>query len=200
MENKSLEHIEIQKKIVAAIGENKAEQEVRFLEISRVADVCWHEKQIVFEVQCSPITLEELVQRTSDYEKVGYYVIWILLDSTFLYKDKMAIREYLEKRTHYFATKEAIIFDYMPGIYNAVRAFAVDVSTIQPFRKKNVRKELKKRANSWKYYAKQDLLFFSEAFPEKKFLSKNWGVKRAIVRFFRNGWRHLIFKAYCLRK
>lgn len=51
--------------------------EVSFPEIHRIADVYWKEKKIVFEVQCSSITFEEIFKRQSDYQKIGLEIIWV---------------------------------------------------------------------------------------------------------------------------
>ena len=49
--------------------------EMIFPTIGRIADVAWLSQKIVFEIQCSPIFLQEL-SRNRDYQKEG----WSLVD------------------------------------------------------------------------------------------------------------------------
>ena len=75
MEGKSLTHISIQQKLQKLF--NAAEVEKPFLSIGRIADVCVEDSKLIFEVQCSAISGQEIKQRTSDYQSLGYQVIWI---------------------------------------------------------------------------------------------------------------------------
>jgi competence CoiA-like predicted nuclease len=45
---------------------------------NRIADVLIPDKGISIECQCSPISEEEIIQRTLDHNKVGYSVLWVL--------------------------------------------------------------------------------------------------------------------------
>ncbi len=63
-QNKKIKYIALEKKV------NK-----------RRADIFIEErtgKTIVIEIQNSPLKVDELIQRTSDYNKEGIYVLWIL--------------------------------------------------------------------------------------------------------------------------
>src|SRR5262249_32635390 len=80
---KSEAHLLVQNTICRQIGLDFGCQEVRFEAIGRIADVCWHEKKYIFEVQCSPISAEEVQARTEAYESLGFQVIWVLHDKTF---------------------------------------------------------------------------------------------------------------------
>jgi competence protein CoiA len=53
----------------------------------RVADVFWEPRRLVFVIQCSEFTPFEVAKRNSDYQKVGYQVVWILDDR--LYNKKV---------------------------------------------------------------------------------------------------------------
>ena len=47
----------------------------------------------MFEIQCSPITAREIEERNSDYQSLGYQVIWILHDSLYN-KGRLTAAEY----------------------------------------------------------------------------------------------------------
>lgn len=81
--NKSLEHIQTQKYIYNALSRQTCFLERRFSKILRIADVVWEEQKLVFEIQCSHITADELLQRNRDYKKCGYEVIWIFHENYF---------------------------------------------------------------------------------------------------------------------
>ena len=75
--NKSIEHLQVQWRLFDLIP---CSLEWRFPEINRIADVVWESEKLIFEVQCSPISAEEVHARHRDYENLGYRVIWILHD------------------------------------------------------------------------------------------------------------------------
>lgn len=96
-------HLTIQKKILQSLPEGQAILEKRFPSISRIADVVWESKKRIFEVQCSPISLQEVKSRMADYASVGYQVIWILHDFRFNRKRLSAAENYL-RPSHAFFT------------------------------------------------------------------------------------------------
>lgn len=77
---KSERHWAVQQRLRQVLG---VELERRFPEISRIADAAWEEHRIVFEVQVSGMSAEELKARNRDYESLGWRVIWILHDARF---------------------------------------------------------------------------------------------------------------------
>lgn len=99
---KSEEHIQLQLKILDLIGAEDAHIEYPFSAIRRVADVAWTTKKIVFEIQCSPISLEEAQCRTLDYASLGYQVIWILHENRFNQKNLSAAENFLRNIPCYF--------------------------------------------------------------------------------------------------
>jgi hypothetical protein len=68
---KSLTHLQIQNRFSSLIGKDEIVLEKAFPEINRIADVAWENKKIIFEVQCSSISLAEARQRCEDYESLG---------------------------------------------------------------------------------------------------------------------------------
>lgn len=58
-----------------------ADCEVRMPEINRIADVCFtltNGDRIVHEAQLAPIGVDELEERTNDYQSLGYGIVWHL--------------------------------------------------------------------------------------------------------------------------
>ena len=98
---KSLEHLQIQHRIEHALLQ-QCTLEQRFEEIGRIADVCWEKEKIIFEIQCSAISVREVKKRTSDYERLGYTVIWILHDHYFGQPSIKAPEEWLHGRLCFF--------------------------------------------------------------------------------------------------
>lgn len=88
---KSLTHLSIQNKIASIFPPGTIALEKQYAHIGRIADCAWEEGKIIFEIQCSPISLTEIEERTRDYELSGYHVIWILHEKTFSpYKNTQA--------------------------------------------------------------------------------------------------------------
>ncbi|MDF2549358.1 MAG: putative transcription factor, CoiA-like family [Chlamydiales bacterium] len=73
----SANHLALQQ-FLASLFPKEAQMEKRFEAIQRVADVALPEKKVIFEVQCSLISIEEIKERTADYLSLGYRPIWLL--------------------------------------------------------------------------------------------------------------------------
>lgn len=170
LSQKSERHIQLQNSIYQQLGSSNCDLEVRFPEIGRIADVAWYEKKIVFEVQCSPISYEEITCRTKDYESVGWYVVWLLLDKTFLHKRRSELFLWLENRTFYFAdskcTQEVERCFYDTFKYGARLRFCVDLSTLSLLEKNTLQTFenalpdfLLQRVSNWRYCAVNDLVY-----------------------------------------
>lgn len=99
---KSAAHLAIQNFLQAALGD-RAEQEVRFDKIGRIADVASFPQKCVFEVQCSPISEVEVAQRIADYNSIGWQVIWILHDRLYKQSRHRSCQKYLASHCHYYA-------------------------------------------------------------------------------------------------
>jgi hypothetical protein len=88
---------------------------------NRRADVFWKSKNIVFEVQISPISLKEVIKRSKDFEEIGIHLVWILHQKTFNKKHITPSEEYLLNNKTVFYTNisqsgEGIIFDQEQAI------------------------------------------------------------------------------------
>ena len=55
------EHRFIQEKLQALLPPGEAQIEYSFPLIGRIADIAWIQKKVIIEVQCSPISLEEVL-------------------------------------------------------------------------------------------------------------------------------------------
>jgi len=95
-------HLRIQKVLLSLLPQSRLEY--RFSSISRIADVAMLSHNIVFEIQCSPISLEEVQKRIRDYTSVGFTVIWILHHRYFNSEVVSPAELYLRKRLAYFTS------------------------------------------------------------------------------------------------
>ncbi len=166
---KSLEHVQMQLKIFELTS---AQIEAPFPSIGRIADCAWHEKKIVFEVQCSPISLEEAKSRVLDYRSLQYEVIWILHDKRFNAKTLLAAEKYLRTTGCYFTNidKEGlgIVYDQFevikenrriyqgpPLTVSLTKVFLLPTVTVPDLEFPQVVLE---RLTHWKCYVGGDLL------------------------------------------
>lgn len=100
---KTEEHLGLQLALASSIPIGEAKIERAFPEIKRIADVAWETQKIVFEIQCSVISLEEVEKRCSDYRLTGWELLWILSDRRFNRKHLSAAEYYLRQQTCYFS-------------------------------------------------------------------------------------------------
>lgn len=150
---KSLEHLALQLHIKNAFENQgvKANLEHRFPTLNRINDVYVPEKNLGFEIQCSPMTAEEALQRIADYRKLNIDIVWILHTMTFLKKKASSFEKAIEPKTHYFSSMngkgEGEIFDLFAPIEQGFRKergvkYPVDVTTpILKSRQGSFRKE-----------------------------------------------------------
>lgn len=99
---KTLEHLNVQLFFLKVLPEGECVLEKRFPEINRIADVVWENKKLIFEVQCSPISSDEVDERNQDYKQIGYEVVWILHDKRFNQKRLTGAEHFLYSLPHYF--------------------------------------------------------------------------------------------------
>ncbi len=122
---KSAEHLHTQLYFLNQLPKNECFLEWRFPNINRIADVVWTPKQIVFEIQCSSISAEEVLQRNQDYLGVGFEVVWILHDKRFNQRLLTGAEHCLQALPHYFTNidenGEGIIYDQFSWIEKGSR-------------------------------------------------------------------------------
>ena len=78
--------------------------EYPFPSIRRIADVVFFPKKIIFEVQCSPISVEAVQKRNRDYSSLGFTVIWILHDRIYNQKIATPAELYLRQTLSYYTS------------------------------------------------------------------------------------------------
>lgn len=165
---KTKEHVAIQALIQEQIGRTSCEEEVRFSEIGRIADVAWPDKKLVFEVQCSPISAKEVEGRNRDYASIGWNVVWILYDKTFNGEYLTQAESYLQSKTHYFSDGKSL-YDQCSVVHNNRRYGFTDrrrvyVDTIESASFSPILqlpKAIQERLTSWKYCLQGDYLWSS---------------------------------------
>jgi competence protein CoiA len=127
LNGKSMNHLQTQIFLQNSLPTGECQLEVPFPAINRIADAYWIEKKIVFEVQCSAITPEEIEQRGRDYESVGCRVVWILHDERYNRTRLTSAEHYLQGRAHYFtninAAGEGVIYDQLAVCQKNIRHF-----------------------------------------------------------------------------
>lgn len=96
-------HTFIQQKLKQWIQE-PCTLEKPFRQISRIADLAITSTQIALEVQCSPISFDEVRARERDYASIGWRLIWILDDQRFNKTHLSRAEEYLRSKPSYFAS------------------------------------------------------------------------------------------------
>lgn len=146
--------------------------ESAFPAIARIADVSWPSQKIIFEIQCSPLSLEEAQGRCADYKEEGYEVIWILHDKRFNQKNLSAAELYLRQSGGYFTNinkkGSGEIYDQFEVIQRHRRKFKgpklpvdpLKISRMPPITSQDIAlpQQVLQRLSKWKYYVEGDLL------------------------------------------
>ncbi|HEY2810112.1 MAG TPA: competence protein CoiA family protein [Rhabdochlamydiaceae bacterium] len=134
---KSEEHFYLQCKLSSRLGP-QARMERPFPEINRIADVAWEERKVIFEIQCSPISLAEVQGRCADYRSLGWEIIWILSDKQYNRRTLSAAEVYLRGQTSYFSEwkdlKQNRIYDQneiLKGFYRIYKSAKIEIDPVQ---------------------------------------------------------------------
>lgn len=165
---KTLEHLQLQIRLLQLFGVENAAMEFRFPEIERIADIVWHTERCVFEIQCSPISLLEAKQRCSDYQNAGYRLIWILHDNRFNQKKLSSAELFLRTQPCYFTCADrngqGIVYDQFEILSGHRRLFKgppleVQIDQLFPQRsiEGNLPSALMTRIEQWPLFAAGDL-------------------------------------------
>jgi competence protein CoiA len=109
LHSRSIDHLVLQ----SFLKENNPclEIEKPFKKILRVADLCWEEKKIVFEIQCSPIEDSAAKRRMSDYADEGYSLIWLLDDRLYNRRQLRTAEISMRHASYYFTLAKSQIYD-----------------------------------------------------------------------------------------
>lgn len=167
---KSASHLQVQYHLLNLLPKEECQLERRFPEIDRIADVAWENRKLIFEVQCSAISPEEVLSRNADYGKVGYQVVWIFHDRRYN-KWKISPAEIsLNGSPHYFTNMNHAgngeIYDQLDLHIKGRRHPICRISGIQlseprkltPSKASNMPERLTSRLNHWPLYFSGDLI------------------------------------------
>lgn len=174
--SKGLAHLLLQEHLVSLM--EGAEMEKPFPEIGRIADVCWG--KTVYEIQVSPMSLEEAKSRTRDYESLGYQIVWILHEKTYNQTRLRPAEKFFRSKTCYFTNFDAsgrgFIYDQLEEFHGRRRTSRsyrapVDLCKAATLPKFKWPEPLHLRSHSWLLTHKGD--FFDKALqgdrlPQKK--------------------------------
>jgi len=171
LHQKSMAHLELQNFLAKKLPKDDSKLECRFPSINRIADVAWLSQKIVFEIQCSPISAIEVLQRNWDYQSQGWSVVWILHDRRYNQKCLTPAEKSLQGHPYYFSNMNAdgmgLIYDQFEIVEKSLRKIKMDklrVDLTQVFAmSKNILKApgliaCQKRAEQWPFYFEGDLL------------------------------------------
>lgn len=100
--SKSEDHLLLQLQIQSLFPKGEVLVERPFLPISRMADACLERRRIVFEVQCSLLSLAEAETRVRDYASVGFSIVWLLDDRLFNRRVLKPAEEFLRTQLCYY--------------------------------------------------------------------------------------------------
>ncbi|HEY5260012.1 MAG TPA: competence protein CoiA family protein, partial [Rhabdochlamydiaceae bacterium] len=159
-------------------------------QIGRITDVSWENEKMIFEIQCSPISLKEAKERCSDYKRLGLNVIWILHDRQFNKKTVGEAEAFLRTQACYFVSDREIFydqFDIVQGVRRLFKGPPLPIDLMRYFPQKDPEaqhpKVLHFRAKHHPLYFQGDLsdnLFRSKDFALLKRLEKRYAASRSL--------------------
>lgn len=167
---KGMDHLEVQNHLLKLLPDGEAFLEHSFTEIGRIADVAWPVKKLIFEVQCSPISSQEIKQRTQAYRSIGYQVVWILHDKQFNRLRLSAAELSLQTIPHFFTNIDnngnGLIYDQYSIFKKGMRMGKLERLPIDLSKPRQLTREisieippvLKKRITHWPFYFSGDLI------------------------------------------
>lgn len=133
--------------------------EMAFPSIGRIADVAHPSAKIVYEIQYSPMSLEEAKGRCKDYEALGWTVIWILHDQTFNKGRRRPVERFLRSKICYYSNMDrkgnGVIYD-CSGPYQPICPVNL-AARRSPIPSCKWPALLTNRAKTWTFYHEGDL-------------------------------------------
>jgi hypothetical protein len=119
--SKSQDHLLAQLAIQKLLPEGETVIEKPFIDLLRVADLVWEPQKLIFEIQCSQLSVREAEERVHDYGTAGYQVVWILDDRIFNRRHVRSAEAELRQMFCYYATLRKQIF---PCFYDQFEVFS----------------------------------------------------------------------------
>lgn len=164
-------HLQLQTYFFNQLPMGECQLEVRFPTIGRIADVAWLSKKIVFEIQCSAISAEEVNARNCDYQQVGWSVVWILHDLRYNQVRLSAAEMALRSSPHFFSNMDpegsGTIYDQFDLCVDGYRRgrlapLPIDIKEGISIGQAEIKSfpldVLQQRAASWPYFFSGDLM------------------------------------------
>lgn len=184
--NKSWIHALMQYQLFCSLPAGEGEIEKRFPSIERISDVAWTKKNLLFEIQCSPISLQEVLERNRDYQTLDMQVVWILRDGLFNRRYLSAAESFLRTRVSYFFHVDfkgkGVIYDQrevLQSFRRLRRSFPLPVAIDQPqlFSSRcmsDLPSSLQKKGEQASFFFRGDVIdcFFSQSHSWETFLYK----------------------------
>lgn len=185
--------------------------EKRFPSISRVADVVWESKKLIFEVQCSEIYAAEVLARNKDYASQGYQVIWLLHDNRYNKRKLSSAEIVLEKFPYYYTNinkdGNGFVYDQIAFCDNGVRkhrhkSHVVDLRRPRKFDKilkeSSLPMQIATRLKNWPLCFEGDTLHRSELSLEE--LENELQEAARIEKSLSNTPKEIFSIRHCFRK
>ena len=182
---KSLAHLQIQLHLKSLISTLALEKRFE----NRIADAYWASEKIVFEIQCSPISLEEVKSRCADYQRLGFTPVWILHDQRFNTRRLSPAEAFLRLHTPTYFTDGCRIYDQFEVSLNGRRLYTSPPLPIDPTRP--FRKDLSIISRSWGLAFQGDLSYH-ESQQWKRLEQKILQQRRRWI--FRRLYQYLLYR------
>lgn len=155
LHSKTEDHLRAQLQLQKSFAQGFLKIERPFAQINRVADVCWENAKIVFEIQCSPITEKEASSRIEDYGSQGYEIVWLLDDKRYNKRVIRPAEDFLRRHcTYYVSIHQGLTSEY----YDQFEIFNEN---------RRVKKGKRQIIDLQKVRTKQGALFQEELFPKQ---------------------------------
>ncbi|MEI8125411.1 MAG: competence protein CoiA family protein [Parachlamydiaceae bacterium] len=169
LHSKGMPHLMLQYRLHSLLPNGEGELECRFPSIGRIADVVWHTKHIVYEIQCSPISAEEVLARNADYASVGYQVVWIFHASRYNQYRLSAAEKALSDSPHYFTTinsrGDGEVYDQYSIVDKGMRKYRLPPLPVDlvspllfPLSSENFPSQIRLRMDAWPIYFAGDTI------------------------------------------
>lgn len=201
-------HLQLQTYFLNQLPAGECLLEHRFPSIGRVADVAWFSQKIVFEIQYSAISAEEVLARNEDYQKEGWNVVWILHVDRYnkmrLSPAEMALRNH----THYFTNMDGqgkgIIFDQFDLWEGPIRLQRLPPIPIDFQREFSVFSDkehfplslLSARANNWQFSFCGDLASLYREDKQSDYLVQALALEKQFAAQARKGWLRRLLRRW----
>lgn len=166
---KSAAHLQVQCFFLKTLPPDECCLERPFPAIGRIADVYWEKEKIVFEVQCSPISHEEVIARNRDYASIGICTVWILHDARYKKRNLSAAESILANSPHYFTNIDengsGVVYDLFSIVHRGKRIHTsapLQIDVKLPQRVDTIEvpciwKLIQHRCRQWRMYFSGDL-------------------------------------------